>query len=88
MLAILVKKCLYCFKPLQKDPYTYEKNIKSLKISNPKSEQQIYHHVFTSSKLLLSADLFLFAANNKFSYNSNFEELFTYIFCDAYNSKF
>jgi len=84
----ICQKCLYCFKPLQKDPYICKKNIKPLKISNLKSGQQIYHRAFTPNKLLLSADLFLFAANNKFSYNSNFKELFTYTFCDACNSKF
>ena len=33
-------------------------------------------------------NLFLLAANNKFNYNSNFEESFTYTFCSACNSKF
>ena len=61
---------------------------KPVKISNLKSRQQIYHRVFASSKLLLSADLFLFAANNKFDYNSDFKNTFAYTFCGAYNSKF
>ena len=54
----ICQKCLYCFELLQKNLCTCEKNIKPLKISNPKSGQQIYHRAFTPSKLLLSADLF------------------------------
>ncbi len=82
------EKCLYCFKSLQKHPCKCKKDKKSQRTSNPKPGQQIYYHVFTPNQVLLSADLFLLAVNNKFDYNNNFEESFTYIFCNAYNNKF
>src|SRR6266498_3031536 len=82
------QKCLYCFEPLQKNLCTCEKNIKPPKISNPKFGQQIYYRAYTPNKLLLSADLFLFAANNKFDYNNDFKRPFTYTLCGACNSKF
>src|SRR6266540_5817468 len=82
------EKCLYCFKSLQKQTCKCKKDKKSQRTSNPKPGQQIYYHVFTPNQVLLSADLFLLAVNNKFDYNNNFEESFTYIFCNAYNNKF
>src|SRR6266498_5948639 len=82
------KKCLYCFKSLRKHPCKCKKDKKPQRTSNPKPGQQIYYRVFTLNQVPLLADLFLLAANNKFDYNSNFEESFTYTFCDACNSKF
>ena len=82
------QKYLYCFKPLLRRSCKCDKSKKPVKISNLKPGQQIYHRVFAPSELLLSADLFLFATNNKFDYNSDFKNTFAYTFCGACNSKF
>ncbi len=53
----------------------------------PKHEQQIYQHSFTPDQFFPKANKLLFDANIKFSYNSNFENPFSYTFCSACNSK-
>src|SRR3990170_3019043 len=81
------QKCLYCFILPQKNSCKCKKNIKPQRAKNPKSGQQIYFRAFTPNQSLPLSNKFLFDANNKFNYNSNFEEPFSYAFCGACNSK-
>jgi len=81
------QKYLYYFILPQKNQCKYKKNKKSARVKNPKSGQQIYFCTFTPNQSLLLSNKFLFDANNKFNYNSNFEKPFSYTFCDACNSK-
>ena len=79
------QKCLSCFNS---NFCKYNKNIKLKRKSEPGSGQQIYHCVFTPDKDLQTANQFLFAANTKFEYNSNFDKNVSFTFCSACNSKF
>ena len=81
------QKCLYCFILSQKNSCKCKKNKKPQRIKNPKAGQQIYFRAFTPNQSLPLSNKFLFDANNKFNYNSNFEEPFSYTFCGACNSK-
>ncbi|CAB5382958.1 unnamed protein product [Rhizophagus irregularis] len=82
------QKCLYCFKIPQQRLCKCKKNKQPARVSNPKRGQQIYQRVFSPNKPIPTANEFLFTANTKFGYNSNFNELFSYTFCTACNSKF
>ena len=65
-----------------------KKNKQPARVSNPKRRQQIYQRIFTLNQLIPTANEFLFTANTKFSYNSNFNDSFSYTFYTACNSKF
>lgn len=82
------QKCLYCFKLPQKNLCKCKKDKQPARISNPKRGQQIYQRVFTPNQSLQLANEFLFTANTKFDYISNFQEKFSYTFCTSCNSKF
>jgi hypothetical protein len=79
------QKCLFCFA--SKD-CKCEKNIRPTRVYKPERGQQIYSRVFTPNKELQAANQFLFSANEKFQYNSDFNNSFSFIFCSACNSKF
>ncbi|GES98712.1 hypothetical protein GLOIN_2v1781259 [Rhizophagus clarus] len=82
------QKCLYCFKTPQKNLCKCKKSKQPARVNNPKRGQQIYQRVFTPNQPIPTANEFLFTANTKFSYNSNFNDSFSYTFCTACNSKF
>ena len=65
-----------------------EKNTKLTRVSKPNRGQQIYSRVFTPNEELQAANQFLFSANEKFQYNCNFNNSFSFTFCSACNSKF
>lgn len=79
------QKCLSCFNS---NFCKCNKNIKLKRKNKPGSGQQIYHRVFTPGEDLQTANQFLFAANTKFKYNSNFDKNVSFTFCSACNSKF
>lgn len=79
------QKCLFCFAS---KACICEKNIKPTRIGQPKRGQQIYSRVFTPNEELQAANQFLYCANEKFQYNSNFNNSFSFTFCSACNSKF
>ena len=79
------KKCLICFTS---KTCKCEKSRKPKRVSQPKRGQQIYSRVFTPNEELQRANQFLFSANEKFQYNSNFSNSFSFTFCTACNSKF
>jgi hypothetical protein len=80
------QKCLRCFKLPQENPCNCQKD-KTSRVKNPPAGQQIYQRAFTPSQLFPKLNQFLFSANTKFGYNSNFEECFSYTTCSACNSK-
>ena len=82
------QKCLHCFKLSQRNLCKCKKEIQPSRVSYPKSGQQIYQRAFSLDQPLQKANEFLFTANIKFNYNSNFEEAVSYTFCTACNSKF
>ena len=82
------KKCLYCFKNLQVETCKCKKTIKPKRKSKPKSGQPIYPRLFKPSQCLSVANKFLFSANTKFQYNSDFDREFSFTFCSTCNSKF
>ena len=82
------QKCLYCFKNPQQSLCKCKKNKQPARVSNPKRGQQIYQRIFTPNQPIPTANEFLYTANTKFNYNSNFNESFSYSFCAACNSKF
>ncbi|GES84314.1 hypothetical protein GLOIN_2v1473341 [Rhizophagus clarus] len=82
------QKCLYCFKTPQKNLCKCKKSKQPARVNNPKRGQQIYQRVFTPNQPIPTANEFLFTANTKFSYNSNFNDSFSYTFYTACNSKF
>lgn len=82
------KKCLYCFQPPQRTLCKCKKDKQPARVSNPKRGWQIYQRVFIPNQPLQIANEFLFTANTKFDYNSNFQEKFSYTFCTSCNSKF
>ena len=78
------QKCLYCFQfPL----YNCKKDKKPLRIKNPKRGQQIYQRSYTLNSAFPKSNEYLFEANIRFGYNSNFEKSFFYTFYDACNSQ-
>ncbi|CAB4463875.1 unnamed protein product [Rhizophagus irregularis] len=79
------KKCLFCFTL---EACKCDKNIKPVRVGKPQRGQQIYSRVFTPNEELQAANQFLFSANEKFQYNSNFNVSFSFTFCSACNSKF
>ncbi|CAB4487811.1 unnamed protein product [Rhizophagus irregularis] len=79
------KKCLICFTL---DTCKCDKSVKPTRVGNPQRGQQIYSHVFTLNEELQMANQFLFSANKKFQYNSNFNIPFSFTFCSNCNSKF
>ena len=78
-------RCLYCF---QQGLCKCKKNKQPLRTKRPKRGQQIYQRAYTPDSSFPKANKFLFDANTKFGYDSNFEETFSYTFCSACNSKF
>jgi hypothetical protein len=79
------QKCLFCFTS---ESCECKKNIKPTRVSKPGRGQQIYPRAFTPNNNLQISNQFLFAANAKFQYNSNFNNTFSFTFCSACNSKF
>ena len=79
------QKCLFCFTS---ESCECKKNIKPIRVSKPERSQQIYSHAFTPNNNLQISNKFLFTANAKFQYNSNFNNTFSFTFCSACNSKF
>ena len=82
------QKCLYCFKLPQRRLCKCKKDNQPSRVSKPERGQQIYQRAFNPNEPLQIANEFLFTANVKFNYNSNFEEKFSYTFCTSCNSKF
>ena len=82
------KKCLYCFKNSQIETCKCKKTVKPKRKSKPKPRQQIYSRLFKPSQSLLVVNQFLFSANTKFQYNSDFNKEFSFTFCSTCNSKF
>src|SRR5581483_11002428 len=79
------KKCLFCFTL---KTCKCKKSVKPTRVSKPEHVQQIYSCVYTPNEDLQEANQFLFSANEKFKYNSNFNDSFSFTFCSACNSKF
>jgi hypothetical protein len=79
------QKCLFCFTS---ESCECKKHIKPTRVSKPERGQQIYSRAFTPNNNLQISNKFLFAANAKFQYNSNFNNTFSFTFCSACNSKF
>jgi len=79
------QKCLFCFTS---ESCECKKYIKPTRVSKPERGQQIYSRAFTPNNNLQISNKFLFAANAKFQYNSNFNNPFSFTFCSACNSKF
>ncbi len=83
------QKCLSCFNLEKTEFCECNKNIKAKrKQGKPKPDQQIYSHLFTPNQDFSTANQFLFAANTKFQYNSNFNNTFSLTFCSICNSSF
>ncbi|PKY32318.1 hypothetical protein RhiirB3_491532 [Rhizophagus irregularis] len=81
------QKCLHCFELPQQEPCKCNKNKQPTRTKHLKRAQQIYQCTFKPDPLFLKANKYLFDANEKFGYNSNFEESFSYTFCSTCNSK-
>lgn len=80
------KKCLFCFNS---ESCKCNKSIKPKRKQNkPKRGQQIYLRIFTPNQDLPTANQFLFTANTEFQYNTNFNNIFSFTFCSACNSKY
>jgi hypothetical protein len=71
----------------QQEPCKCNKNKQPTRTKHPKRAQQIYQRTFKPDPLFPKANKYLFDANEKFGYNSNFEESFSYTFCSTCNSK-
>ncbi|PKY50703.1 hypothetical protein RhiirA4_467303 [Rhizophagus irregularis] len=65
-----------------------DKSINPVRVGKSQRGQQIYSRVFTPNEELQAANQFLFSANEKLQYNSNFNVSFSFTFCSACNSKF
>uniref|UniRef100_U9UQS9 Uncharacterized protein n=1 Tax=Rhizophagus irregularis (strain DAOM 181602 / DAOM 197198 / MUCL 43194) TaxID=747089 RepID=U9UQS9_RHIID len=79
-----------CFKDAMlklEEPCKCNKNKQPTRTKHPKRAQQIYQCTFKPDPLFPKANKYLFDANEKFGYNSNFEESFSYTFCSTCNSK-
>jgi len=81
------QKCLYCFELSQQEPCKCDKNKQPKRTKYPKRGQQIYQRTFKPDSLFPKANKYLFNANDKFGYNSNFKEPFSYTFCSTCNSQ-
>jgi hypothetical protein len=81
------QKCLYCFELPQQNPCKCNKNKQPTRNKHPKRGQQIYQRSFTPDLSFPTANKYLFDANIKFDYNSNFEKSFSYTFCSTCNSQ-
>ena len=81
-------KCLYCFTfPQQNRSCKCEKDKQPLRTKNPKYGRQIYQRLFVPDPSFPKSNEYLFDANTRFGYNSNFEESFSYTFCGTCNSQ-
>src|SRR5256884_8592715 len=81
------QKCLYCFQFSQENSCKCKKFVQPSRIKNPKRGQQIYQRYYTPDSAFPKSNEYLFDANNKFNYNSNFKEPFSYTFCGTCNSQ-
>jgi len=81
------QKCLYCFQFSQENSCKCKKFVQPSRIKNPKRGQQIYQRSYTPDSAFPKSNEYLFDANNKFNYNSNFKEPFSYTFCGTCNSQ-
>jgi hypothetical protein len=81
------QKCLHCFELPQQEPCKCNKNKQPKRAKSPKHGQQIYQRTFKPDSLFPKANKYLFDANDKFDYNSNFEKSFSYTFCSTCNSQ-
>src|SRR5918999_1392484 len=81
-------KCLFCFSNLQIKSCKCKKTLKPKRKSKPKAGQQIYPRIYTPTQNLPAATQFLFSADTKFQYNSDFHKEFSFTFCSTCNSKF
>jgi|GEM_PF-2747128 len=82
------QKCLYCFTFSRRNrPCKCEKDIQPLRVKNPKPGQQIYQRLYAPDPSFPRSNEYLFEANTRFGYDSNFEEPFSYTFCGTCNSK-
>ena len=85
----LCQKCLICFSSETCKSCECDKSTKPLHVSNPKRGKQIYSRVFNpNSDELKAAYQLLFFANEKYQYNSNFNEAFSVTFCSTCHSRF
>ncbi|UZO01552.1 uncharacterized protein OCT59_020066 [Rhizophagus irregularis] len=75
------------FLTIFQEPCKCNKNKQPTRTKHPKRAQQIYQCTFKPDPLFPKANKYLFDANEKFGYNSNFEESFSYTFCSTCNSK-
>ncbi|GES75470.1 hypothetical protein GLOIN_2v1473341 [Rhizophagus clarus] len=81
------QKYLYYFKPSLRISCTCPKEEWRTKDKTSQQGQQIYQRICKPNQPISRANKFLFNANNEFSYESDFEESFSYMFCSIYNSK-
>src|SRR3954454_24161796 len=86
-ICYICQKCLYCFNFLHQNSCECKKNIQPSRIKNPQCGQQIYQRVFASDPFFPKSNKYLFDANTRFGYYSNFEEPFSYTFCSKCNSQ-
>jgi hypothetical protein len=64
-----------------------EKDKQPLRVKKPKYGRQIYQRLFIPDPSFPRSNEYLFKANTRFGYNSNFEESFSYTFCGTCNSQ-
>lgn len=82
----LCKKCLICFSS---ESCECDKSARPLRVSKPGRGEQIYSRVFNpNSEELKEANQLLFFANEKYQYNSNFNEVFSITLCSTCHSRF
>ncbi|GBC25675.2 hypothetical protein GLOIN_2v1473341 [Rhizophagus irregularis DAOM 181602=DAOM 197198] len=87
MTLLYAKKDSFAFKNYQFNDRTQLQIPFRHITKHPKRAQQIYQCTFKPDPLFPKANKYLFDANEKFGYNSNFEESFSYTFCSTCNSK-
>ena len=81
------QKCLYCFQSLQENLCNCKKSVQPSRVKKPKRREQIYQRFYSPNLAFSKSNEFLFVANKKFDYNSNFDEPFSYTFCGTCNSQ-
>ena len=85
----LCQKCLICFSSESCESCECDKSAKPVRVSNPGCGKRIYSRVFNpNSEELKAANQLLFFANEKYQYNSNFNEAFLVTLCSAFHSRF
>lgn len=84
----LCQKCLICFSSESCESCECDKSAR-VRVSNPGRGERIYSRVFNpNSEDLKAANQLLFSANEKYQYNSNFNEAFSVTLCSTCHSRF